>query len=446
MPYNFLMSKKFYVFTLLCNLALAIPLLKPLQAKEKTIFHSLKYNWNLTETNDYLQPPNYNKKNIGDLSKTVNALISVKDLKNKINNYICKPQHLKPTKKQLALSKKLQKRLQSTNVDAGHKTQILTNGKKSKYSIVLMHGLYMSPNQTRRLANAYKKLGFNVINLRLPGHKEKPYTNLKSVTWKDWDKKLKSTLKIAKQLGEKIIVSGHSTGGLLAHKAALDYAHAPNTHTAISGVLTFSPSLRVKTINRLGTSIGALFNLESNFNCTYMPAKTGTQAGALADYIQDKYSENHFYEEGIEGAMSVFEEQELMIKNIYQPLKKLNIPMLNIDSPSDRVVDTSYSKTTFEYLKKKNTLYLTEEDCFISTHMTTPSLIAPGFSIQKNPTPATCNKNIGKQKNSFINNLIKNRFKSEPPKILSKKCLKKYLKQKIQFLDFIDKNFPERCN
>jgi len=91
--------------------------------------------------------------------------------------------------------------------------------KKTKGVILLLHGLTDSPYHMRALAKVFKKEGFYVLALRLPGHGTLP-SELLDVTWQQWAKATNwganQLRKIASERGDvPLYMGGFSTGGAL---------------------------------------------------------------------------------------------------------------------------------------------------------------------------------------------------------------------------------------
>lgn len=103
------------------------------------------------------------------------------------------------------------------------------------FVVVTIHGLWATPEMWQDVLkhlNLNGELGrINLIELTLPGH---PRRRDKSHNWiepipstplfashNEWTEAITDTLKLARQLGRKTLVIGHSTGGLLAVQGAL---------------------------------------------------------------------------------------------------------------------------------------------------------------------------------------------------------------------------------
>ena len=107
--------------------------------------------------------------------------------------------------------------------------------------VILAHGLLDSPinlEQVERLAFAS---GAHVFNIRLPGHFEKDFRHLDSITGDEWLSRMEEIHDWARRLSSEITLGGHSTGGLVAATVA---ARHPET---VSKLLLFSPAFGISS-------------------------------------------------------------------------------------------------------------------------------------------------------------------------------------------------------
>ena len=120
--------------------------------------------------------------------------------------------------------------------------------KNTKGVILLIHGLSDSPYHMRALGKVFKKEGFYVFGLRLPGHGTLP-SGLVNVTWKQWYKATKWAAeqlhKIAVERGNvPLYMGGFSTGGALV----LNYSYRALDDTKLykpKKLFLFSPAIGV---------------------------------------------------------------------------------------------------------------------------------------------------------------------------------------------------------
>ena len=111
-------------------------------------------------------------------------------------------------------------------------------GKKTKFSIIFLHGFSASKFELSPFPNAIALgLNANIYNARLSGHGCGGEA-LGKVKVKDWVFDLSEALEIGRKIGEKIIIIGSSTGGTLAAVAA--------SEKNVSGIIFVSPNFKVR--------------------------------------------------------------------------------------------------------------------------------------------------------------------------------------------------------
>jgi alpha-beta hydrolase superfamily lysophospholipase len=118
-------------------------------------------------------------------------------------------------------------------------SRFLLTPKKSEHVYVLIHGLYGDELQFRSLAIYLHSRGQNVIHFVLPGHGA-DWKRAPSIQSSEWISELGKMLKLARPLGDKLIVFGQSTGGLLALLAGI------NDNNKIDGLILMEPAITVQ--------------------------------------------------------------------------------------------------------------------------------------------------------------------------------------------------------
>lgn len=109
---------------------------------------------------------------------------------------------------------------------------------RTKYSILLIHGLNDSAYYMADLADFLYRQGFNVITVLLPGHGTNTL-EMSEVSAEQWRTEVETGMRMASLIGEKTILGGFSLGASLA----LD---ALDRHQEVAGLLLFSPTIRMK--------------------------------------------------------------------------------------------------------------------------------------------------------------------------------------------------------
>jgi esterase/lipase len=156
----------------------------------------------------------------------------------------------------LALSwKSYIKEIKATISHERHLPYLLSHGHKTKKSVLLIHGIYSSPLYFKSMADAYFQAGHNVVTVLLPGHWHKDFDRMKKITNEDWTRVVDRGFEFARRLGDEVILSGHSLGGLLSIEQALK-----RRRSEVHSVIILSPALKVRD------SIQALCGIGSNLN------------------------------------------------------------------------------------------------------------------------------------------------------------------------------------
>jgi alpha-beta hydrolase superfamily lysophospholipase len=186
-----------------------------------------------------------------------------------------------------------------------HAPTLLDHGRKTDYVVVLTHGLYDSPNSHRALAKKFYDKGMNVVMPLLPGHWSKDPTKLDRVSYRDFLREQKRAIQLAKKMGKKVILAGHSTGGLLAVDSAIK-------DPSIAGLVLAAPALDLSPEAAVIAKIGAFFEgTNANYfmrkqpDPYYMPyysAHAGNEVQKLVNEMrrQNGFDELPFFDNGEE--------------------------------------------------------------------------------------------------------------------------------------------------
>lgn len=164
---------------------------------------------------------------------------------------------------------------------------------RSPVAVLIIHGLYNNSSQFSLELLKFQAMGFNTISVTLPGHGPKSHQHT-TVTYLDWIDEVARAYRLAEQLGEKVLIMGQSTGGLLALNQALV------SPEKVAGLILIEPALRVPTSLRLTACGGRMFvdQLQDLGSLAYsflpglqaieQPISThlGCQVGRLADSVK----------------------------------------------------------------------------------------------------------------------------------------------------------------
>ena len=115
---------------------------------------------------------------------------------------------------------------------------------RTPYSIVYLHGFSASQEEGEPVhRDIAKKFGCNLYLSRLAEHGIDTTEQLINLTADNYWESAKEALAIGKQLGEKVILCGTSTGGTLALQLAATYPDQ------ISGLVLYSPNIAINDPN-----------------------------------------------------------------------------------------------------------------------------------------------------------------------------------------------------
>lgn len=103
--------------------------------------------------------------------------------------------------------------------------------------VLLTHGLSDSPYHMRHLADFFRRQGFRVMALLLPGHGTQP-GDLLHVRWQDWAATVAGGVQCLAEEAEEVYLAGFSAG------AALSVRHAAQDGR-VRGLFLFSPALAI---------------------------------------------------------------------------------------------------------------------------------------------------------------------------------------------------------
>lgn len=126
-------------------------------------------------------------------------------------------------------------------------------GSKTKYVYIFVHGLFMNQNQFRYNAEDAFLRGINSIVTVLPGHESGSNEDLSLYNEIDWIAHSYHLVEIARSMGEKVIVIGHSAGGLISFILGLD--------KQIDGAVLIQPAFGLTAKSSFASLFGGLAQL-----------------------------------------------------------------------------------------------------------------------------------------------------------------------------------------
>ncbi len=164
----------------------------------------------------------------------------------------------------------------------------LTHGHKTAKSVLLVHGIYSSPLHFRGMANAFFKAGHNVVTVLLPGHYDKDMRSIDRTTNAQWSAEVDMGYELALQHGDRVILAGHSLGGLLSVEQSLK-----RPTSELAGLVLISPALKVWPAVMAACRAGVALGLNGNVFTPHRPDGInipyfGPIAGPLIQSLSDR--------------------------------------------------------------------------------------------------------------------------------------------------------------
>ncbi len=167
------------------------------------------------------------------------------------------------------------------------KTNIHLAGKYTDYVYLRIHGVWRFGvlNQSeifKTIARSEKPI--NVIEMILPGH-GKDLKKAPSIKYDDWIYAVDQAMKLAKNLGKKVIIESHSMGGLLASIANINWPHQ------VAGNFSTAPAYGVSHYSNFASSLprflkGEILGLDG------LNSNLGRQTITLKNLVWTLYQNN----------------------------------------------------------------------------------------------------------------------------------------------------------
>jgi pimeloyl-ACP methyl ester carboxylesterase len=138
-----------------------------------------------------------------------------------------------------------------------HLPSILVHEQATPYVAVVTHGLYDSPFAQSALTKDLFQNGVNTVSPLLPGHWSKSHEEIDRASYAKYVEVQNHAVATAKNLGDRIIFAGHSTGGLLAFRSALE---TKNAAAIVLAAPAFGLTRRTEILTYWGTLLGVSGN------------------------------------------------------------------------------------------------------------------------------------------------------------------------------------------
>jgi len=124
-------------------------------------------------------------------------------------------------------------------------------------SALVIHGLHDSPKAVMDLAEVVANHSVNTFVSRMRGHFETDRSVLnRTVRWEEWLADAEADLALAQKLGGKVVLMGHSTGGLLLTWLAI------RNPVKVAGLILFSPAFGIHSFAQAGAWVSYLTRID----------------------------------------------------------------------------------------------------------------------------------------------------------------------------------------
>jgi len=210
---------------------------------------------------------------------------------------------------------------------------------KSAPSVILVHGMYKSPENLASIEEFCFSLGAHVINIRLPDHHEKIIAALDHTNSKRWFDQVQRAVRWGALLGSDVTLIGHSVGGMLSFGVAAENVES------IQHLILLAPALRLNSMNTLLTKLSYL-GIQGTFSGEdYISTWAGRQIMALQNRI------SHW---PLIGNPKLKDKNRLYERQI-ESLQKMDI--LWLDTESDDSINLSLNTEVAQRIESINPLF-----------------------------------------------------------------------------------------
>ncbi|TDT71378.1 esterase/lipase [Hypnocyclicus thermotrophus] len=241
------------------------------------------------------------------------------------------------------------------------------HNKKTKYSIVYLHGFSATRQEVYPLANEIAKdLKANLFYTRYTGH-GRPGKYLGEAKKEDWKNDTTEAIEIGKEIGEKVIVISTSTGGTLVTWYAMESIKKNKDLDNIVYIL-ISPNYKIKDKNSILLEIPIIRYLIVNF------------------FIKEQSWQGHSDEENrywtTRYPSKVLIEMSDLVKEVRNfNFNKLKQPFFIIHSNNDDVVNTDIIDKKYNELGSKNKKLLIIPVKDYGKHVLAGDIMAPNNTV-----------------------------------------------------------------
>ncbi|TVU45344.1 hypothetical protein EJB05_04829 [Eragrostis curvula] len=215
---------------------------------------------------------------------------------------------------------------------------------KPRALVVVMHGLNEHSGRYDHLARRLNEIGIKVYGMDWTGHggSDGLHGYVQSLDHAVSDLKMYLKKVLAENPGLPCFCFGHSTGGGIILKAALD----PEVETCISGIVLTSPAVRVQPAHpviRVMAPVFALIAPRYQFTGSH---RNGPPVSRDPEALKSKYTDQLVFT----GSIRVRTGYEILRLTSYlqQHLHRIAVPMLVLHGADDLVTDPDGSRALYE--------------------------------------------------------------------------------------------------
>lgn len=154
----------------------------------------------------------------------------------------------------------------------------LDNPEPTALSALVIHGLHDSPKTMADMAEVVAGHSVNTLVSRMRGHFETDRSVLRrTVQWEEWLAGAETDLALARKLGGKLVLMGHSTGALLLTWLAI------RDPEKVDGLILFSPAFGVHSFAQTGAWTSYLTGINlTKANGKYQTGHSGLEVDRAA--------------------------------------------------------------------------------------------------------------------------------------------------------------------
>ena len=202
---------------------------------------------------------------------------------------------------------------------------------------ILVHGFADSPLVWRGFAEALAEHDVTCRAIRLPGF-AKPMEAFRRTRLRDWLDHLDRTVHALEQTHDEVWLIGHSMGGALVTRYALEQSRARR----VDGIVLLAPLIEVSSARSPVLSPRAWYRIADN--CLI-----------FTDVIESPFSPNVTDSDALEGytidrfiPRQVYQEMFQLADSIEDRAPELEAPLLLITGGRDRIIDSRAAESFFE--------------------------------------------------------------------------------------------------